>query len=76
MAKNPIANMMAQAVAPGIVQAPPGRIGAKPKAVAPPKGVQKTIPAAPSPGKFPPPPVKPRGGFKGGMPAPKPFGGK
>ena len=75
MAKNPIANMMAQAVAPGIVQAPPGRIGGKPKAVAPPKGVQKSIPAAPSPGLPPRQPVAPRKGF-GGKPAPKPFGGK
>ena len=75
MAKNPIATMMAQAVAPGVVQAPPGRLGAKTKPVAPPKGVQKAIPAAPSPGKTPPPPVKPRQGF-GGRPAPKPFGGK
>ena len=74
MAKNPIANMMAQAVAPGIVQAPPGKVGSKStKAVAPPKGVQKSIPAAPSPGLPPPQPVAPRKGF-GGKPAPKPFG--
>ena len=75
MAKNPLGTMLAQAVTPGVVQAPPGKIGGKPKAVAPPKGVQKSIPAAPSPGKFPPPPVAPRKGF-GGKPAPKPFGGK
>ena len=76
MAKNPLGTMLAQAVTPGVVQAPPGKIGGKPKAVAPPRGVQKSIPAAPSPGLPPPPPVKPRQGF-GGKPAPKlPFGKK
>jgi hypothetical protein len=73
MAKNPVASMLAQAVAPGVVQAPPGKIGAKPKAVAPPKGVQKTAPGGPLPGKAPPPPLKPGKGF-GGRPAPKSFG--
>ena len=76
MAKNPLGQMMAQAVQPGIVQAPPGKLGAKPKAVAPPKGVQKTAPGGPLPGKAAPPPLKPGGGFRGGMKAPKPFGGK
>ena len=75
MAKNSISAMMAQAVQPGIVQAPPGKLGAKPKAVAPPKGVQKTAPGGPLPGKAPPPPVAPRKGF-GGKPASKLFGGK
>lgn len=53
MAKNPLANMMAQAVQPGAVQAPPG-IGPLPPqgAIQSPKG--KTIkPPAP-----PPPPIK------------------
>lgn len=73
MAKNPLSQMMAQAVQPGIVQAPPGKIGAKPKPVAPPKGVQKTAPQGAPPGLAPPAPVAPRKGF-GGKPAPKPFG--
>ena len=76
MAKNPLANMLAQATTPGVVSAPPGKIGSTGvKRVAPPKGVQKTIPAAPTPGLPPPPPVKPRTGF-GGKPAAKPFGAK
>ena len=76
MAKNTIAGMMAQAVKPGTVQAPPGKVGAKgTKAVAPPKGVQKTAPGGPLPGKAPPPPLQPGQGFKGGMKPPsKPFG--
>lgn len=75
MAKNPIASMLAQAVTPGVVKAPPGKIGAKPKAVAPPKGVQKATSLGPAPGKAPPPPVKPRAGF-GGKKAPPSFFGK
>ena len=77
MAKNPLANMLAQATTPGIVQAPPGKVGSKStKAVAPPKGVQKSIPAAPSPGLPPPQPVAPRKGFGGGIPPANPFGKK
>ena len=67
MAKNPIANMMAQAVRPGSVPAPGG------KAVPAPKGVQRTAPAGPPPGLPSPPPVAPRKGF-GGKAALKPFG--
>lgn len=75
MAKNPIATMMAQAVAPGPVRSvPPGKVGAKAKSVPVPKGVQKTAPLGPAPGRPPPPPPKPTKGF-GGRPAPaKPFG--
>jgi len=68
MAKNPIANLMAQAVAPGTVKAP-GK-----KSVPPPKGVQKTAPLGPPPGKPPPAPVAPRKGFGGKPPPPLPFG--
>ena len=68
MAKNPIASMMAQAVTPGPVQS----IGKK---IPVPKGVQKTTSLGPSPGKPPPPPVKPGKGF-GGKPAAKAFGKK
>ncbi len=67
MAKNPIATMMAQAVTPGTVAAPGG------KKVPPPKGVQKTAPGGPLPGKAPPPPVAPGKGF-GGRPPPPKFG--
>jgi hypothetical protein len=53
MAKDPLANMMAQAVKPGSVPAPGG------KTVAPPKGVQKTAPTGFQPGKSAPPPPPP-----------------
>ncbi len=60
MAKNPLANMMAQAVKPGSVAAPGG------KSVPPPKGVLKSAPAPFPPGKnapAPPPPPTRSGGF-------------
>ena len=69
MAKNPIASILAQSVAPGSVPAPGG------KKVPPPKGVQKSAPQGPLPGKAPPPQPKPGKGF-GGKPKPAPFGGK
>ena len=50
MAKNPIAQMMAQAVAPGVVRAPPGKVGSKStKAVAPPKRRPEDDPASAEP---------------------------
>jgi hypothetical protein len=75
MAKNPLGQMMAQAVTPGAVKSvPPGKIGtSSTKSVPVPKGVQKTTSLGPAPGKPPPQPVAPRKGF-GGKPAPKPFG--
>jgi hypothetical protein len=60
---------MAQAVKPGSVKAPSG------KSVPPPKGVQKSVPTGPPPGRPAPPPVAPGKGF-GGKPAPKQFGSK
>ena len=76
MAKNPIANMMAQAVAPGPVQnVPPGKIGGKSKSVPVPKGVQRSAPQGPPPGKPAPAQPKPTKGF-GGRPAPAPPFGK
>lgn len=60
MAKNPLANMMAQATIPGPVTATTG------KKVPPPKGVQKSAPPAAPIGKNPPPP--PKAGGKGKVP--------
>lgn len=60
MAKNPLANMLAQAATPGPVTATTG------KKVALPKGVQKNAPPAAPIGKNPPAP--PKAGAKGKVP--------
>ena len=70
MAKNPIASLMAQAVAPGPVRAP-GK-----KSVPVPKGVQRSAPQGPPPGKPPRPAPAPRKGFGGKAPPAPPFGAK
>ena len=74
MAKNPLSQMMAQAVTPGPVQGvPPGKLGAKPKSVPVPKGVQKTASLGPLPASQ----RRRRSRLEkasAARPAPKPFG--